>query len=446
VGGASGAPVARHARRSAELIARWWFAPSVAILLAAVAALAARYRLSPSVRGVVWAEDGRFFLEQRIGLGFGASILHPYQGYLQFAPRVLTEAALLISPMSRYATTVTALSCLVAGLIAASVFLASRDVVSSLGARICLGLITVLAPTLSYEVLGNMANIHGLFLWLTPWLLLFRPTRWWQSGVVAALVLACELTEIQSVLFVPLAFLSIRHRKTWPVGLALALGTLLQIRATLSSPRDPSPHPLVTAADIVQGFVAHVLVAGSTASDVSAAHWNDSLGLTRSALLFGVPALVALVIVVARSKIRQYPLILALLAGIIVPWVASLLANSGPNFYFSTFLNYANLRHLRYAVVPSLFVFALFVVAGDKLLAWPRMPIRILGGVVLAAVLVVELHSFTAPYTRRTGGPDWATGYAAAVAECEAGATTGTVPTSPLGWSAQLPCAFVTTH
>ena len=37
----------------------------------------------------------------------------------------------------------------------------------------------MLLPLLPNEVLGNEANLHWIFLWLAPWLLLANPrTRW----------------------------------------------------------------------------------------------------------------------------------------------------------------------------------------------------------------------------------------------------------------------------
>jgi len=425
------------------------FTIGAAVVVGVVAALFAWLRVPAADRGVVWAEDGRIFLQQRIALGFGGSILHPYEGYLQFAPRLLTQLALILSPLSHYAMTVSVLTCLTAGLIATAVFLASRDVVSSVGIRICLGLITVLGPTLTNEVLGNMANIHGLFLWLTPWLLLFRPAKWWQSWLIAALVLACELTEIQAVIFLPLAILAIRHRKSWPVGIALVVGTAMQAAASIIAPRQPSNHPFPSILDTLQGFVANVLVAGLTGRRATTVALLNGFGMAECALLFGIPVAAALVVVALRSTRRDYVLVLALAAGITVPWVASVLANAGPNVYYSHLTNYAGFRILRYGAVPSLFIMALGVIAGDKLLAVRQLPGRFVGVVLVIAVVLVGALGFQSDETRRTGGPNWTNAYAHAVVGCKRGATVGVIPTSPVVphsttfWAAQLPCAVI---
>ena len=133
---------------------------------------------------MVWAEDGGF-LQNRLDHGPLVSLFEPYQGYLHLLPRAIVEVGALL-PLRDYAVAVAGMSCVVAGVVAALVFACSRDVVHGPAARIVLGLVTVLVPTVSAEVLGTTANLHWFLLWLTPWVLLFRPTsarQGWALGV-----------------------------------------------------------------------------------------------------------------------------------------------------------------------------------------------------------------------------------------------------------------------
>ncbi|GAA2227076.1 hypothetical protein N1031_03305 [Herbiconiux moechotypicola] len=407
-------------------------------------ALIAYARIPAVARGVVWAEDGRFFLEQRYDLGMLGSLFHVYQGYLQFVPRLVTDAATAIAPLSDYGLTVTRLICLLTGAIAGLVFLLSRDVVSSLWARATLALITVLAPMLPFEVLGNSANIHWLCLWLAPWLLLFRPSRWWQSAILAALMMATVLTEIQALLFLPLVAFQIRHKKTWPVGAALLVGGAAQVIGTLISPRDPSSGPPMTALNALLGYVQNVLVGGMTGSAADTGQLLTTYGWAIG-LVFALPFVLAAGLIAARSRWPDYPGFLALLAGATVTWVASAVANAGPRLLYSeqTQEQLASVFILRYGLVPSMFLLALVVLAADKLLAFRSIAVRVLGAVVLVACVAVQLLNFTAPVTRRDDGPAWGTGYAAALESCRAGASEATIPTAPEGWDAVLPCDLI---
>jgi hypothetical protein len=436
--------VAKPALQSSGITEKTWFVPVVAVLVVVVCSILAYARIPGADRGIVWAEDGRVFLGQRYDLGVASSLFHVYAGYLQFVPRLVTDVATLVEPLSSYGLVVTRLTSLITGVIAGLVFVCSRDVVSSRWARVALASITVLAPMLPLEVLGNSANIHWLFLWLAPWLLLFRPTRWWQSGVVAAVLLATVLTEIQALLFLPLILFQIRHRKTWPVGAALLVGGACQIASAISAPRDPSKGPPVTFLNIVLGYVQNILVGGTTGSAARTGYWLSTDGW-QVGILFAVPFVIAIVVVILRSRLTEYPVLLALLAGAIVTWVASAIANADTRFLYSsqTQAQLAAGGLIRYAVVPSMFLLALIVVAGDKLWAGRAVALKVAGGAVLVACILVRAASFSAPVTRRDGGPEWALGYAAAVSTCLSGAASASILTSPKNWNVVLACPVV---
>ncbi len=415
----------------------------IAVVLLVTSTAIARFRLPPIVRGTVWAEDGRIFLGERYQSGVARSLFEVYEGYLQFVPRILTDIATTIAPLSRYATTVTALVCLVSGIIAVLVFLLTRDVVESVAARIVLALITVLAPTLPFEVLGNMANIHWLFLWLTPWLLFFRPSRWWQSGVLAALMLASVLTEIQVAVFLPLIFFSLRRPKSWPISAAFVAGTAAQVFVTLTSPRSPSADTSLVPLDYVKGYLADVVVGMWNPSTGSIGHFLTTSGFRLGALLT-LPFIAALVFLAVRSRGRRLLVPAALAAGATVPWLAALYVNRQPEFRFNEFTlgQLSSPPLLRYAVAPSMFLLALVVLAADRLLRERPSAVRIAGAVVLVAVLALQVTQFHIPATRRDAGPVWSAEFIQAEKACSAGAPSVSIATAP-SWDVTLPCAVI---
>lgn len=424
----------------------WRWIASMAISIVLVAAALAYLRLPAASRATVYAEDGPLFLVQHQRLGVWGSVFEPYAGYLQFVPRLITNLAIAIAPLERYATTVNILVCLATGVVASLVFLCSRDVVSSLAARLVLASITVLAPLLPAEVLGDMANFHWLVLWLTPWILMYRPTRWWQSGVLAAIVLASALTEIQVVLFLPLVVLSVRRPRSWPISAALIVGVVWQLLASLGSTRPHgSAHPGVL--DVLKGYGQQVLVgswlpapAGLTSAYVHLGWW--------SALLGGLPFLAVAVVITFR--IRGWRLLAPVVAavGATATWVAAIIVNRQPWFLWNS-MTANQLAHpglLRYAVVPSMFLIALVVLLADHLLSEPRLAWGAVGACLLVAVMAVQLVWFQIPAVHGQTGPNWTIGVIHAEHACEQGRTVAVIPSSPTGWNVILPCSWVGEH
>ncbi|BDZ51502.1 hypothetical protein GCM10025867_37430 [Frondihabitans sucicola] len=413
------------------------------VLIAILLALVARLRLPPEVRATVWAEDGRVFLHERYDLGVFGSLFHPYQGYLQFVPRILTDIATAVSPLDHFATTVTALVCTASGIVACLVFWCSRDVVSSPWSRAALASITVLVPALPIEVLGNMANFHWLLLWLTPWLLLFRPRAWWQSGVVAVILLACALSEIQVALFLPLVLFSLRRPKSWPVSAALVVGVAAQIAALATHARTRPERSPLTALDVIRGYLESVVlpIANPSANWVGARVTQFGWWIGLLAL---IPFLVAAVILVLRTRGFDFVAIGAVAAGATVPWVAGALVNADHYVQFDHYTPAEELhgRILRYGVVPAMFLIALVVLAADRLLRAKGRAAVTVGVVALALTFCAQAVHVHVESHRRDGGPLWTTGVAAATTSCESGAQAASIPEAP-SWKTDLSCAVV---
>lgn len=425
---------------------------AIAILIVPVAALLAHLRLPAGTQATVYAEDGPLFLSQYEQFGPWGSIFQGYAGYLQFLPRLLTNLALAVAPLERYATTVDILVCLTTGVVAALVFVCSRDVVSSVAARLVLASVTVLAPLLPAEVLGNMANIHWLFLWLTPWILMYRPTRWWQSGVLAVIVLASALTEIQVVLFLPMVLLSIRRPRSWPVSAALIGGVVWQIVTTLGSPRQHGGAQLGIA-DIAKGYAQQVFLGSWFPSAARLGGAYEHFGWW-PATVAGVPFVVVAVIIALRFRGRELVAPVVAAFGATAPWVAAIVVNSNPLFRWNS-QNHFQLTNpglLRYAVVPSMFLIALVVLftdhllAGGHFMALSRVATSAIGVGLLVVILAVQLVWFHIPQVHGQTGPNWSVGMDRARDVCDLGHVTATIPSSPMGWHVLLLCRFVDEH
>jgi hypothetical protein len=412
------------------------YAAAVGILAAVLAWL----RLDGRTRGVVWAEDG-WFLQNRLDGGPLVSVFRPYEGYLHVLPRTVIELAALV-PLEDYAVTVTALCCLVVGAVGTLTYVCSRDVVRSRAARVVLGLVPVLVPVVSAEVLGNTANLHWFLLWLTPWVLLCRPTTRRAGWALAALLLVITLSETQSAMFLPLLLVGLRDRLRRPMVAAFLAGVATQVAVLLVEGRrtavldegDPS------LLDLVQGYGLHVFLqmfrpAAAGVGDVLVERgW--SLVVAAS-----VPFLLVLVALVATTRRRgDWPVTLAIGAGALVPFVAGMVLNFRSFLAFSDFgfETLAIFAPLRYAVVPAMFVLAAAVVVAD------RAP-RVLGAPLLVGVLVVGLWHLELGSTNRSDGPGWARGVQRAEAECRrTDRETAEVRTSPETWEVVVSCADLT--
>lgn len=405
-------------------------------------AILALLRLPPHVWGVVWAEDGRIFLEQRLDLGAIGSIFYPYAGYLQFMPRIITDIAVAVAPLEYFAQLVTVLVCLVSGGIAALVFFLSRDLVSSVVLRLVIASVTVLLGSLRIEILGNMANIHWLFLWLTPWVLLFRPARWRTSWLLGVLLLVAALTEIQVAYFLPLAFLGLRNRKTWPVAGGLLLGLLGQGIATFFFPRPGYSDVTVTILDMAKGYVAEVLV--SLASPSGLGYVVNTFGWAVSALL-ALPFLAAIVIGARLSRRRELLFLGTLVWGATIPWIAAAKINASEVMQFDHYSD-ALLTHLpvlRYGAVPGMFLITIVVVAVDRLWRRGSRPLLVIGGVVVVAGLALQLLWFARPITFRDTGPTFSVELEQAVGECGAGQNDAKLDGAPTFFPIRLTCEVV---
>jgi hypothetical protein len=387
-------------------------------------------RIPPIARDTLWAEDGRNFLQDAVDHGPIASLVIPYAGYLHTIPRILASITVTFAPVAGWADAMTAGACVVAGLLAAIVYVCCRDVVPWLPARILVACFTVLAPLAPREVLGNAANLHSLVLWTMLWLLLYTPRTRTGAILLGSVALLGAATEIQCLLLSPLVLLLLRwrNRRRRPVIVGFGAGLVLQLVVTLLWPRPPSGHPPVEPLSIAYGYLINAAMPLATPQDSIGPVLAGS-GPLVGLLVFAVVA-GAFTYVLVRGGTHQRIAACGLLAGSLAVYSASVVSN--PN----TFYDYARFDRdelaqvwlARYGVVPSMMLAAIVVLAtalavarrssgGARRTLGERR--RIAGTVALAVVAALLLAQFIPQFTRRSAGPEWSPQVTAAARSCE---------------------------
>ncbi|MDP9026872.1 MAG: hypothetical protein M3N46_04855 [Actinomycetota bacterium] len=415
---------------------------------AMLASVAAWLRIPPLARDTLWAEDGREFLQGAIDGGPLESLVVPYAGYLHTVPRLLASFVVSFVPVSGWAIAMTAGSCLVAGVLAAAVFVATRDVVRWVPARVAIASLIVVAPLAPREVLGNAANLHSLFLFALFWIALARPRGRGESIGLAAVALLGALTEVQSLFLLPLLLVRLRDRRRMPVRAALLLGMAAQAVVALTFPRGGSGNPSDSPLSIAFGYLINAvmpLAVPQTSIGPVAAATGPLVGI-----LLLLPLVASLVFVLRHGRPIQRQAVIALALGSILIYTASVVANPHPFYDYAT-LTRAGLEQLwlvRYGVVPSMMLAAVPLVALAVAVARRRLrprgtsmtAVRVLAGVSALLMLSVLLQ-FIPQDTRRWSGPAWQPQLAAAAEACETLPSSSRVALNEtLGWQVSVPC------
>lgn len=452
-----------------------------AVLVALAAAALAWWRLGPVTRATTWAEDGGVFLREQLAYGAGGTLLRPYAGYVHLVPRLLVDLA-VHRPVEQYALTLSASACAVVGVVAASIFLLSRDVVRPWPFRLVLAAVPVVLPLAPVEISGNVANLHSYAMALVPWLFSYRARTWWGAGVVAVLTLAATLTELQTVLFLPLLALAwwpardVTGRRVvpgardrllaLPVTVAAVLGCSLQVLAALTTERLSRPGT-PSVGDVVRGYML-LPFGGLWDRDVAAVGAAVARHGWWVVLLPAAGIAVAVLAAVLVTGWRTRWTLVALLLGSAGVWAAALVANRSANGRWGSIAGpaLAAIGPNRYAAAAGMLLLSAVVVAaaalagdrwnrqgeGDPTGSRRRRPTRTGGAVrvlrvglgwCLVALVVTTAVANAAPArTNRSDGPEWAPQVASSVGVCRADpAAVLEVRTAP--WSAQVPCALV---
>jgi len=410
----------------------------VAPLLGVALAVVGWLRMPPVARGTLWAEDGRVFLWDTFYAPAWSTLLRPYDGYFHLLPRFAAEVVVLTTSPSSYAAAVSVAACLVAGAAGALVYICARSVTENPWLRAAFAGVTLLIPVLPIEVLGSMANAHWFALWLTPWLLLYQPSRRAGSIGLGVIALICALTEIQTAFFLPLALWRWRSPRGWPIRVGLVIGVAVQLLAAPDRP--PRPSGPVEAANIVAGYLANAVLSLWWGSAEAVTSTVTHYGWGAAALVL-IPSGAALVLVIRRGTPTQRIAAIAFPVASVVLWSAALLINR-PQVDWSRpdVASTRDLTVLRYGVVPSMLLLASLLLAIAVL---PRRPSAYLAAaVVMAPLLFTVMANLTPDLTSRSNGPEWAPEVRDGRDQCreDPGAPAVLLPIAPNGWTSRVPC------
>ncbi|MDQ1583833.1 MAG: hypothetical protein QOF36_1887, partial [Microbacteriaceae bacterium] len=389
-----------------------------------VGAIAAWLRLPASAQDTLWAEDARIFLNQAVHTGPFPALFSSYAGYLHTVPRIIAGLVVQFVPIELWANSMAGGACFVAAGVAALVFVCSRDVVGWLPARLVLASITILVPLAPREVLGNTANLHWYFLWLTPWLLLYRPrsrSGAWMLGVAALLA---ALTEIQMAMFVPLLLWGFRDRVRWPVRALFLVGVSAQVLTTLLWPRGHSTAELIGPVSLAYGYLINCVMTIWLPSALDIGKLLTGVGPI-ACVVFLLPFLAAAAWGLRYGNRLKRVLVVTLLLASVVLYATAVEISPGTFYDYAreTAQQIADPWLARYGVVPSMMLLALIPIAvttrrPGAAIAGLRMPLQPTVAQTLrrvtrlavpwaASLLVVTLMlaQFAPASTRRSGGP-----------------------------------------
>lgn len=420
----------------------WLRKPVVATVAVGVfVAVVAFLRLSPVARATIWAEDGAVFIARAAEPALLTRwIFTPYDGYTHALPQLIGIVAWNFVPISFIAIAVTAACCAVVGAVAAGVFSLTARWGLNIPGRLFLAAITVLVPDLTFEVLGNLANLHWFLLWLTPFVLLTRPRTWGGAVGLGVLVFAIATSEIQSFVFAPLLLWHLRDRLRWPMVAGMLAAGVLQGMAVLGGSRDRGSRPSLSS--IIDGYFLQVPLTGFAGTGQGA-----SALVAHSGWLIAYAAAVPFAIcgLWYAGRSRRRAAVVALFVGASgVLWIAGFAINYDDSWNYAHMdpgALAAGIAQLRYAVVPTMFLFALIglAVGGDRAPRHRLSPAASGALIVAACTLIASFH--VANGASRPGGPTWAHGIQAARVTCQDPAITrAEVPIAPAPWTVGLSC------
>jgi hypothetical protein len=399
--------------------------PLVTASVSVCAFLLCVVRVPWELHDVAWAEDANVFLRDAL-LNDPWSVLgYGYAGYLHLIPRLLAASIMSAVPIEGYAVAVFFVCAALTGLVCGAVFHLAGQIVPWLPARLTIAFLPVLLPLSAQEVLGNLANLHTLALWLALWIVFHRPASWPGAIGWAVVMFACVATEIQAIVLLLLAPFLVRRRDGMrlPVFAALALGGAWQVLVFASTPRMTGDYPLAPLS-IPAGWLINTLMPMINADPGSAGIWLDATGLLVPALLV-VPFLIAVIValVCGSGPQRLLTMTLVLLSTGLYAASAWVNASWGLDYAAAGGLLSERFLHMRYGVSAGLLLAAVVPVAADAVRVRDRGArpgaLRVLSASAVVGMVIVFAAAGTRSFPARSlvDGP-WSAGAQQAEAIC----------------------------
>lgn len=393
------------------------------------------WRLADVAPHVLWAEDGRLFLQQALDSPGPLTWGRPYAGYLHLLPRIAASVVVATAPVPQYAVATTASAVVLAAAGATLVYVASSTVVSQPVARVAVALVPALLPVAPVEVSGSLANLHWYGLWTAGWLLVHRPTSRSMAWLLAVAMAAIGLSEVQTVFLLPAAPLAMASRPRRPVAFSLIMTTGLQLVANRLGPERGTYGAAPPGwDDVVVGFTGQV---------VSGAVWPPGLPVWQDGVVVATIGCWLLLVGLALcwGRPAERVAVVSLSAAAFGLYCAALFLNrpGGTDFSDWTAATWAGAGPSRYAVVPAMCVLGTVVLA--LVACWRRWSRQAVVLAVLATLVVVAAGWNVTPV--REAGPAWPKQQEWARL-CPTGQGSVTVPIAPADtpsrWRLTVPC------
>lgn len=406
------------------------------------AAFALAYlRLTPGDRQSVWAEDGKDFLNQQLGLGFSRALVEPHNGYLHLVPR-LAAAVVAAFPLPMAATLFALAGSAMVVLSAVAIFTLSRDHLPSVAVRLGLAAFVVLLPVGGLEADGNVANSHWYLMAAAFWGCLARPRDAVRITLAALVVALAMASDPLTLILLPLVVLRVALLRRWRdhvVTLAFAAATAFQLYGVLGTARQAAHH--TTAPALLASYAARVplgFIGGAHGSEVLFADYRWG------AVAVAVAGCLLSVVVAAFGSLRLLLLALAgtvgSLAYFVVPVSISWYPQFDPRGPGGIDVGYSS----RYSIVPLLLI---SVAVAAALQALRRRAPRALfraAGVVLVAGLALSVVPGYRPQQDIRNGANWRAGVQAARVSCQdhPGKRVAMIKLAPTGgpWTIPVAC------
>ncbi|HEX6450102.1 MAG TPA: hypothetical protein VF060_11645 [Trebonia sp.] len=177
----------------------------------------------------VYGEDNGIFLVQ--SLAHPWHLLVPYNGYLQFLPRVLAQGVSLL-PLPRAAFAFAVIGAVIAAGCALFTYHASAGYIGSRALRMVLALSLILLPIAPLELTDNGVNTPWYLMVALFWAVLWRPRSLLgqvTSALIAFLAVASSPLAIAFAPLLAIRVLSLRSVREHAVTIGWVLGWPLQL-------------------------------------------------------------------------------------------------------------------------------------------------------------------------------------------------------------------------
>jgi hypothetical protein len=351
----------------------------------------------PPVWDSFHVEDGGVFFAHAVDQSFLDSLATSYFGYLHTAPRLIAEPATWFS--FEHAPLVMALlTCLVVGLLAAYVFVASAAWIASPLLRFVLATCVALLPATGVEVGGSAANLHWYLIFAAWWAVVcpWRERRWLAAGVavVGLAALSDPLTGVLLPIGIVLAWRA-GERRAWVLPGLIAAGLMAHL---MLRDDDAERFGTLHAGDLPRIFAERV-----TSSLLAGDRYLEDLfgGRTGSPFAWAtlVVVVVGLAVAVWRLRGRRQWLLGGAAAMSVVFFLLPALRRGTEIFIpDEPWLGASS----RYVYLPIMFLLTAFLAAFDREGSGRRWREVVVAVLVLAVVAV----NYRAPH-RTEGGPRW---------------------------------------